>query len=194
MRAGALAAAAGAVAVLAASPALAAEGHGGSAVDQLVYPAINLVVLLAVLVFFGRKPIAAFFRDRRARIQEELSAAAELQSRAEARNAELQRKLADLQGELDQIRATAGRRAEAERESILADAAAAAERIQRDARAAIDQELRRAREELREEASDLAVELAGRLLSERLTDADRDRMVTEFIESVERAPALEDRR
>ena len=94
-----------------------------------------------------------------------------------------------MEQELEAIRATARERAEAEREAILADAAAAGERIRRDARAAIDQELRRSRQTLRDEAADLAVELAAKLLSERVTDADRDRLLAEFIERVERVPS-----
>jgi F0F1-type ATP synthase membrane subunit b/b' len=42
---------------------------------------------------------------------------------------------------------------------------------------------------LHEEAADLAVELAGSLLAEQVTDADRERLVTEFIERIERSDA-----
>jgi len=85
------------------------------------------------------------------------------------------------------IRADARDRAEAERNHILADAASAAERIRNDARSAVDQELRRAREDLRREAAELAVELAAEALRSRVTDADRSRLVDEFIQTIERS-------
>jgi F-type H+-transporting ATPase subunit b len=95
----------------------------------------------------------------------------------------------DLESELEGIRATARERAAAEREHILADATAAAERIRRDAQAAIEHELLRARARLRQEAADLAVELASETLRRQVTDADRERLLDEFVRTIERAPA-----
>jgi F-type H+-transporting ATPase subunit b len=94
----------------------------------------------------------------------------------------------DLEGELDEIRATSRQRAEAERERIIEDARATAERVQRDATTAIELELRRAREILREEATQLAIELAGERLSREVTEADRDRLIDEFIGLIASTP------
>ena len=169
---------------LIAVPALATSG-GSEDGSSLFYPVLNFVLLLAVLVYFLRKPAQAFFADRRSRIQAELLEAAQLKKDAEVRHARWQRRLADLERELEAIRDTSRERAETEREHILADARAAADRIRSDASTAIEQELRRARERLRDEASDLAVELAEGLLREQVTDADRDRLLDEFIARVE---------
>ena len=86
---------------------------------------------------------------------------------------------------LSEIRRASSERAQVERERILADAVAAGERIRSDARTAVEQELRRAREELREEAADLAIQLAGDMLRSQVTDADRERLVDEFITRVD---------
>jgi F-type H+-transporting ATPase subunit b len=139
-----------------------------------------------VIGYFAGKPIREFFNARRATIQDDLHAAAEFRREAEVRYAKWQRKLVDLEAELEQIRATSRERAEAERERIVADANATADRIRSEATAAIEQELRRSREVLTEEAANLAVELAGNLLREHVTDADHDRLVIEFIERIER--------
>lgn len=168
--------------VLCAAPTLASEGESGG----LFFPIVNFVLLIAVIVYFAGKPIRDFFNGRRAAIQDDLHAAAEFRREAEERYAKWQRKLVDLEAELEQIRATSRERAEAEREKIVADANAAAERIRSDATAAVAQELLRAREVLSEEAANLAVELARDLLREHVTDADRDRLVAEFIERIER--------
>jgi len=176
--------------ILQAGPAAAAGGdHASGSIGDLVYPVLNLVILIAVLVYFGRKPVADFFAERRASIQGELAQAAELYRKAEEQHARWQRHLVDLEGELDGIRAKARERAESERAHILADAQTTADRIRRDATSAVDRELRRARERLREEASDLAIELAGNLLREQVTGSDRERLLNEFIERIERAPA-----
>jgi F-type H+-transporting ATPase subunit b len=169
-----------------ASPAAAAGAEAGGGPADLVWATVNLAILVAVLVYFGRQPIRDLFASRRGRIHGELDAAARALSEAEGRQTVWQRKLRQLDGELRRIRELASERALAEREHILADAGAAAERIRSDARAAVDQELRRAREDLRREAAELAVELAAQTLRAGVTDADRSRLVDEFIEGIER--------
>lgn len=157
--------------------------HGGW--RELLYPALNLLVLLAVLFHFGRRPVQAFFAERRAGIQENLDSAARLLASAESRQAQLQRQLARLDEELERIRATARQRAEQESGRILSEAAAGAERIRSEARAAIQRETQRARDALRAEAAELALALAAERLREEVTDADRDRLLDEFVARIE---------
>lgn len=156
-----------------------------SAGEELFWTVVNLLLLFFVLWFFGRKPLVGWFRDRRDRIQGEVESAANLRREAEERHARWQQKLSELETELEEIRRTSRARAETERDRILEDARAAAERIRSDAHVAIDHELRRARESLRSEASDLSVELAAELLRGQVTDADRDRLIDEFVAKIE---------
>jgi F-type H+-transporting ATPase subunit b len=173
----------------AAHGAHASDAAHGNVVRDTLWQAFNLAVILVLLVWFGRKPVADFFAARRQGIQTQLSQAADLLNEAEHRNSELQRKLVDLTAELDSIREAAGRRAEEEAMRILAEARATADRIRRDAQATVDQELRRAQSKLREEAADLALELAASKLQTGVTESDRDRLVDEFITRVQPAPA-----
>ena len=176
---------------VATAPAMAAAEAGGhDVVAELLYPALNLAILLAVLFYFSRKPIRSFFGARRGRIREELDRAAAMRAEAEARYTQWQRRLMDLETELESIREAARERTESERERILSEADAAAERVRADARAAVEQELRRAREQLRQEASDLAIELAGQRLQEQITAADHDRLLDEFVAHIEHSPNL----
>lgn len=173
--------------LLQAGAALAAGGEQTreEVVKEMIWQGLNLVLLLGVLFWFGRKPIAEYFASRRSGIQSELRQAADLLTEAEARNAEFQRRLVHLSSEIEDIQEVAKRRAEDETEHILAEARATAERIRRDARAAADQEMRRARKRLREEAADLALEIAAGKLKAQVADADRDRLIDEFILRVE---------
>ena len=169
--------------ILLALPASASE-DSAAGMQTFIWPAVNLVILFAVLVYFARKPLRAYFDKRRSDIQGQLQAAADQLATAEISYAKWQRRMIDLETELDQIRATSRQRAEAERERIIGDARASAERIQREATTAVELELRRAREILREEAARLAIELAGERLAREVTDADRDRLIDEFIDLV----------
>lgn len=161
-----------------------AEGHTGT----LVWHAVNLTALLLVLVYFLRAPIRGFFATRRRDIEHNLERAAAVLREAEERLAEWKSRMARLETEIAEIRRVAEERAEAERQRILADAAAAAARIRRDGAAAVEQEEHRAREALRKEAADLAIELAGEVLRQQVTDADRARLAEEFIARMETPP------
>jgi len=159
----------------------------------LVWQGVNLVLLIAVLVYFARKPVMQFFGERRERITSELDSAAELLSQAEQRNSAISRKLVDLESQVEEIQETTRRRAGEESERIIAEAHRSAERIRSDAHGAIEQELARAQRELRIEAGNLAIEVAAEMLREKISDSDRERLVDEFITRVEpgngRAPA-----
>jgi F-type H+-transporting ATPase subunit b len=168
-----------------ATPAFAAGAEGGSKTTELIWQAVNLLLLLGVLFAVARKPISAYFAERRKQIQDDIATAEKLFADGKQQFADWQGKLVDLAGEIETIQSETRRRAEEEREQIIAAAHDRAERIKTDAVAAIDQELRRAHEELREEAATLAVDLATRMLDEQVDDRDRDRLLDEFITRVE---------
>ena len=169
---------------LLAEPAFAeAEGgHGGSPFWQVA----NLLLLLAVLIYFARKPALAYLAGRRDTIAKNLESSAQLLAESERRLAEWNEKAARLDQEVSSIRESTRRAAELERDRILADARASAERIRQSASSVAERELHQAREALHREAADLAVELAAKILREQVNDGDRTRLVDEFIGRVER--------
>ncbi len=174
-------------------PALASDDSHESGAGVMIKTALNLALLLGALVYFARKPVLDYFESRRRTIEEDLAGAAAQLRGAEATFSKWQRRVIDLGSELEQIRTTSRQRAESERERIITEAEAAAQRIRDNASAAITQELRRARQQLREEAAQLAIDMAAQRLAREVTDADRDRLLNEFIDRVEQGgpgPAL----
>ncbi|MAE93386.1 MAG: ATP synthase F0 subunit B [Deltaproteobacteria bacterium] len=150
-----------------------------------VWEVINLLLLIGVLVYFARKPVLAFLGERREEIQTNLASSEKLLSDAETRLKEWNEKAAQLEREIQNIRESAQRAAERERDTIIADAEETAARIRTGAGSVVDRELRAARESLREEVADLATELAGKILRDKVGDEDRSRLVDEFIEKIE---------
>jgi len=178
-----------AVALLVPAPAFAEGGAPAQSHETtLVWHALNLAALLAVLVYFLRTPIRGFFATRRRDIEQHLERAAAVLREAEARLADWKGRMARLDREIEEIRRMAQERAEAERQRILADAAAAAARIRRDGAAAVEQEGQRARDALRKEAATLAIELAEELLRQQVNESDRARLAEEFIGRIEAPP------
>jgi F-type H+-transporting ATPase subunit b len=169
--------------LLSASPSAASEEGGG--LMAFVWEAGNLLLLLGVLFYLGRKPVLNYLSERRQRIEDNLANSERLLREAEGRLAEWTQRAARLDDEIEELRQIARERAEQERSQILEDARVAAERIKRDAASGVDRELERAKQELRDEAADLSVELAGKLLQDHVTDGDRDRLVDEFVAEIE---------
>ncbi len=161
-----------------------AASEGGGAV--FYWEILNIALLIGVLVWVARRPVLTALADRREGIRDDIATSERLLHDADHRLAEWTEKTEQLDADVAEIRQLTRERAERERARILEEAERVAERIRRDAEAAVDRELDRARLALRDEAADLAVELAERMLEQNVTDADRARLVDEFVERIER--------
>ena len=170
------------VALVAAVPTAAQAAADGTG---QVWEVANLALLIGVLFYFARKPVLSFLSERREEIQSNLASSEKLLSDAETRLEEWNQRAAQLESEVENIRESAARAADRERDTIIADAEETAGRIRASAGAVVDRELRAARESLREEVADLATELAGKILKEKVGDEDRGRLVDEFIDKIE---------
>ena len=171
------------------APALAlASEEAGAEPSHLPWHIANLVFVIGLIVYFARTPIRTFMAERRQSIETGIESARRDLADAEQRLADCTQRLASLDREVEGIRASVRAQAEHERDRLLADARAVAERIRRDAQLAVEQEARSARQGLRNEAAEMALRLAGDLLKRQVTDADRSRLVDEFVERVESSP------
>lgn len=177
-------------------PAHNGEGdHGGGVnplavdVDLAIWTAVVFVVLLTVLRKFAWGPIISALDSREQGIADNIAA-------AEARNEEAKQLLADyetkLSGAADQVRELleeARRDAEHAKTQILAEAKTAAEaeheRAMRDVNNATNAALRT----IAETGADLAVELAGRIVAEKLNAADHATLIRDAVEKVSAVPS-----
>jgi len=181
---------AAALAVLLPAAALAAEGeeHAGIPWSKLFFSAINLGIFLYLLPYAVRgllgMSLAEWVAERRSRIAGALAQGERAKREAEALRAEWQRRLDSLSGELETMLAQARGDITAERDQILAAARATAEAIRRDAQRTADNEIRTAQEVLRAEVAKQALAIAERLAPQKLTAADQQRFVSEFVEQV----------
>lgn len=174
--------------VFLASPAFAE----GSAKMDLIWQWINFVLLIGILVFVARKPIRGFLALRRHTIQQNLEQSRTMLESAEAKLKEWTDKVERLDEIVFEMERAATERTAKERDQILVQAEAAANRIKADARTVIEQELLRARAELRTEAANLAIDLAAKLLESKVSSADQERLVGEFIAKLEALPTGQD--
>ena len=152
-----------------------------AAVGQLLWPALNFVIFVAVIARVGRGPAVEYFRARTARLRAALQAGARARAEAEALRATLARDVENLPALRAQLRADLRATAEREREALLALGRTAAERMRSDARLLAEHEFAAARAALRAEVIEEAVRQATALIRQAIRPEDQERFVREFV-------------
>jgi len=160
-------------------------GHSGPDIPGMIRHGINFLILVTILYFALRGPLSDFLKFRRAEVKDQLDAALEAKTTAEAKYAELEQRLDNFAAELETLRETVRSDAAAEHDVLLANAERSAKQLEEAAQRTIDEELRRARAELRAEAVDLSVKIAEDLLTSNITDDDQARLTGDYLSRVE---------
>lgn len=120
----------------------------------------NFAVIAAAILWFSRKNLPGLFRDRTASIQKAMAEARQASADASERLKNIEKRLAQLDGEIGAMRAAAENEAVAEEERIKAATAEEAHKIAEAAGQEIAAAAKSARRELTAYAADLAVTLA----------------------------------
>lgn len=155
------------------------KSEGGK--HELIYKIINSALLIAGLVILLRKPMARFFAGRSASIQKGLEEGRKALEASQAQLAAVEEKLRRLAEEIAAFKASAAKEIEADRERLKQATAEEAEKILTSARAQMETAVRAAKLELKGYAAQQAVELAEQMIRERMDEASRSRLVSQFI-------------
>jgi F-type H+-transporting ATPase subunit b len=162
--------------------ALAAEGSGDKWGPWLTIGRFfNLALVIGVVVWVARKPLASFFAGRTQSIQEQLAAARKAREEAEAKLGQLESQMSHLDEELRELEAAAKKEAQDEYQRLLTETQHDADKIVERARQEIDGLTRTAHMELKAQAAELAVRLAEEGIRREMTDQDRDRLFMRFV-------------
>ena len=152
----------------------------------LFWEVVSFAILLFVLYKYAFPPILGTLEARERKIRETLEQAERQRADAERRLREYETKLRAASEEANAMVAEAKTRAqrvlEENEQRMLADA----ERIKADATREIDHERRRALSEIRQQAVDLALLAAEKLVERSLTDQDHRRLAEEALSAVAR--------
>ncbi|HYD50400.1 MAG TPA: ATP synthase F0 subunit B [Terriglobales bacterium] len=160
------------------------DHHAAIPWSTLAFSAINLGIFLMILRRLALPPIRSWVAERRELVVRELEEATAIRGEAERMKAEWQRRLANLDDEIELMRAQAKQDIERERERILAAAHAAAAALQRDAQRLAAAEGKQLEAQLRAEAARKAVGIAEERIRREWNDADQRRLVSEFLTQV----------
>ena len=168
--------------------AVAWAAGGGEEVDtkaQLIdfaWRIVNFIILLYILYKLRWKKMKGFFAGRREGIKASLEEAEVVKADAEKKFKEYDEKIKKAEEEIQGISAMIKDQGEEEKKRIIADAERASVKMKEDAKARMEQELKKAKNELRLEASELAVQMAEDILKKKVTKEDHEGMVREYLD------------
>lgn len=159
--------------------AKAGEEHGPT-VLQTVAKLFNFAVLVGLLVYYLKTPIAEYLASRGTQIRQELVTASETRAAATNQLAEIQRKLSTLPAELAALKVQGEEDVKAEKIRIADAARAERERLIAQTHREIEMRLRIARRSLVDLAADLAVGAARERITRSITPEDQLRLVDRY--------------
>jgi F-type H+-transporting ATPase subunit b len=162
------------------------EGHASSwlGLPITLWQAINLVLFIAVLVYFVAKPMSAAFRKRQEEIEARRREAEKQKASVERLSADIRERTAKLERDIEEIRKQGIAEGQAARAELAARADEEVARVGREAQEEIDRRMAAAREELRRAAADLTASSAEGILAREINDADRQRLLSESVEKM----------
>ena len=180
-------------------PTLAAEGgeEGGGLTVNLfwvIVAAANFLVFFLLAWRIAIEPMGQRLQERRERIEQGLKDADAARRDREAAADQRQAVLNEARREASEIVQRAQKTADETREKGVADTEAEIERMRERALTDIDAERKRALAEVRGQVAELALQAAGKVVGETLSDEREKRLVSEFLTQVSaEAPAGNER-
>jgi len=141
---------------------------------------VNFAILIGVLVYFLRAPVAGYLSGRIAKVREDLVTASQTRETASRQLAEIDTRLKALPAELEALKRRGAEDIVAERARIEQAAETERQRLLEHTRREIDMRMRVARRELLELTATLAVGVASERIKSSITPDDQSRMIDRY--------------
>jgi F-type H+-transporting ATPase subunit b len=178
------------VLLFAAISAHAAEEGGNATTERAnaIFKWTNFAIVAGLIAWVFLKLTPPFFRKNAENINAAITKATAAKAEADRQLREAEQKLAGLEQEVAQLRATAQREAAAEAERLRAITQSDIQKVGLASKAEIEAAERAARLELKVIAANLAVDGAQSLLVKELTPKAQESLVAAFVKSLEGRP------
>ncbi len=158
--------------------------HHGIPWGNFIARVVNFALFVGIIWFVAGKKIAAFFADRRSQISTELDDSEARQAQAEEKLKEVEQGIANLEEQKNAILAEAKQQGEALKAAIIAKAEKDAAALQEQAKRTAENEAKAALDSIRAEMAELLVDSATKIVQEKLTPQDHDKLVDEYLTKV----------
>lgn len=149
----------------------------------------NFILLAGGIGYLIRKNAPPFFAARSQKISQDMIASQKLRAEAEARAADVDRRLANLDIDIAALRAESQAEIASETERLGKHTAAEIAKVQAHAKQEIESAGKAARMELKRYAAELAINLAESKIRARMTPETQDSLVSGFVHDLENPPS-----
>lgn len=153
-------------------------------VGSLLFTLLNTLILFLVIKHFLFGRVHAVLEARQQEVAKTYQDAEDASRHVSELEEEYTGLMQNAKTESEQLIRNATRTAQSRSEEILAQARKDSGDMLEHAAAQIEQDKKRARNQLRGEISDLAVEVAQKVVERDLNQSDHDRLISDFIDSV----------
>jgi len=158
------------------------EGHAEAEMpNEIWWKWANFALLAAGLGYLIGKHAPGFFRSRSEQIQRGIAEATRTREEAEARAAEIERRVANLSSEVEQLRAQSREEIAREGERVRVETEAAIRKIQAQSQAEINSVAKHAAHDLKAYSAKMALELAEGQIRNRMSEPMQDGLTSAFI-------------
>jgi F-type H+-transporting ATPase subunit b len=144
----------------------------------------NFLVLIWILVRFAKKPLQDFLHNRYDTIKNALEESTKRFDEAQARLAEYEQRLKNMENEKSALMRQYEEQAQQEVTKLKEDAARHLAKIQIDSKRELENALLTAEKSIRREAVEAAISMAESILTKELNQDDRQRLTDQFISRV----------
>jgi len=150
-----------------------------------IWTILTFLVLVALLAKFAWRPLLDALERRQSAIARSLEDAQKARQELERLNQEQQRMMAAARAEAEAIVSRSRADAEALRDELKQKSKAEAAAIVRNAETQIQMETARALQQIRQEAVDLSVAIASKILQRSVSREDNERLIEQTLQQVE---------
>ena len=158
------------------------RGESWRTTYDLVMRWVNFLILAAVIVKFGRRPLINFLSGRKEEIAYELDRLNEEKEAVMQEVGEMRRQIQDSEARYEQIKERIITQGRSRKQAIIDEARRESRILMDSTRNHIDNQLRAAKRNIRAEIIDLAAEKAMQALPGQVTDQDHRKLVERLIE------------
>jgi F-type H+-transporting ATPase subunit b len=177
------------VLLAAATVALGAEQGGGEDHGlpwmNFIFRLVNFIIFIGLIWWLAGSKIKDFFVGRKDDIKNKIEDLEGRRAKAEERLREVESRIAGIEAEREEILKKFREQGEKAKEAIIEEAEKKAALTVEQAEQAAGQEYNQVMAGLRSEVADMIVDAAERILSEKLSAEDHQKLVDEYIKKVE---------
>ena len=153
-------------------------------IRQILISLINLLIMFRILKKFLFKPVKKVVDARTEQVKSIYTDAEQSRNDANQMKNEYEQRLASARQEADSMIKTATQTAQKKGDQIVFEAKAQASHVKQKAEEEIAQQKKKMLQDVREEISELAVDIASKVVEREISPKDYDGFVDDFIRNV----------